>query len=194
MMLALVWATNYFRCYLYGNKFLVRTYQSALTYLQNFADLNSRLLRWSIQLSELDFTVEHRSGSKIGHVEALSRHVGAVKQGATLNEEVVLREQEKDAFCVKQTPGTYNSKREFFLDADGILYEEVEQQISAGSSTKPYAGRHATKSRPCVRRSPTLIALRYWWPGMRKSVEDFARPVTCASGEKEIENLWPHLV
>jgi len=34
----LVWATKQFRCYLYGNKFLVRTDHSALTNFQNFAD------------------------------------------------------------------------------------------------------------------------------------------------------------
>ena len=45
-------------------------------------------------LSELDFVVEHRSGPKMGHVDALSRHVGAVKYGATLSEEMVLLEQE----------------------------------------------------------------------------------------------------
>jgi hypothetical protein len=64
-MLALVWATKYFRCYLYGKKFLVRTDHSALTNLRNFAENNSRRLRWSLKLSELDFTVEHRAGSKI---------------------------------------------------------------------------------------------------------------------------------
>jgi hypothetical protein len=89
-MLALVWATKHFRCYLYENKFLVRTDHSALTYLQNFADQNSRLLWWSIKLSELDFVVEHRSGSKIGHVDALSRHIGAVKYGPALSKEIVL--------------------------------------------------------------------------------------------------------
>ena len=120
-MLALFWATKHFRCYLYGNKFLVRTDLSALTYMQNFADQNSRLLRWSIKLSELDFVVEHMSGLKIGHVDALSRHVGAMKHEALLSKEIVLREQEKDAFYMKQTPGTCNSKLEFFLDADGIL-------------------------------------------------------------------------
>jgi len=36
-MLALVWVTKYFRCYLYGKKFPVRTDHSALTYLRNFA-------------------------------------------------------------------------------------------------------------------------------------------------------------
>lgn len=68
-MLALVWATRYFRCYLYGKRFLVRTDHAALTYLQKFADHNSRLLRWSVKLSELDFVFEHRAGSKIGHVD-----------------------------------------------------------------------------------------------------------------------------
>jgi hypothetical protein len=51
-MLALVWATKYFRCNLYGKKFLVRTDHSALNYLRNVAE-NSRLLRWSLKLSEL---------------------------------------------------------------------------------------------------------------------------------------------
>jgi hypothetical protein len=65
--------------------------------------------------------VQHRPGSKIGHVDALSRHVGSVTQGNALDRENVLKEQEKDAFCIKQAPGTYNSRREF-LDDDGLLY------------------------------------------------------------------------
>ena len=39
-MLALVWATKFFRCYLHGRKFLARTDHSALTYLRNFSDQN----------------------------------------------------------------------------------------------------------------------------------------------------------
>jgi hypothetical protein len=58
-MLALVWATKQFRCYPFGKQFLVRTDHYALKYLQNFADQNSRLMRWSLKLSELDFMVEH---------------------------------------------------------------------------------------------------------------------------------------
>ena len=64
-MLALVWATKYFRCYLYGKKYLVRTDHSALTYLRNFAENKRYILRWSLKLSELDFTVEHRAGINI---------------------------------------------------------------------------------------------------------------------------------
>jgi len=64
-MLALVWAVKYFRCYLFGRKFVVRTDHSALTYLRKFADQNTRLTRWCLKLAQLDFTIEHRPGKKI---------------------------------------------------------------------------------------------------------------------------------
>jgi hypothetical protein len=100
-MLALVWATIYIRYHLYGKKFLVRTDHSALTYLRNFAENNSLLLRWRLKLSELDFTVEHKAGSKIPHVDALSRHVGTVIHEDILDRNNILRDQAKEAFCVK---------------------------------------------------------------------------------------------
>jgi hypothetical protein len=114
--------TRYFRCYLYGKRFLVRTDRAALTYLQKFADRNIRLLRWSLKLSELDFVVEHRAGSKIGHVDALSRHLGAITNPDPLTRESVQQEQRKDALCRRQNPGTYHSKSEFFLDSDDVMY------------------------------------------------------------------------
>ena len=113
-MLAFVWATKQFRCYLHCRKFVARTDHSALTYLRNFADQSSRLLRWSIKLSELDFVVEHRAGTKIAHVDALSRHDGAIVRGGTLEKEDVLLEQTKEAFCLKQSPGTYGKKMNIF--------------------------------------------------------------------------------
>ena len=61
-MLALVWATKYIRCYLYGKRFVVRADHATLAYFRNFADNNSRLIRWSLQLSGLDFIVQHRAG------------------------------------------------------------------------------------------------------------------------------------
>ena len=77
--LAVVWVTKYFRCYLYGKKILVRTDHAALKFLRNFADHIRHLMRWSLRLSEFDFVIEHVPGSKIKHLDALSRHVGLVE-------------------------------------------------------------------------------------------------------------------
>ena len=113
-ILAFVWATKQFRCYLHGRKLKVRTDHSALTYLRNFADQNRRLLRWSIKLSELDFMVDHRAGTKMAHIDALSRHFGTTVQGGTLEKEGVLREQAKDPFCQKRAQVPMTERRNYF--------------------------------------------------------------------------------
>ena len=59
-------------------------------------------MRWSLKLSEMDFAVEHRAGSKIGHADALSRHVGAVMHEDILDRNNIFREQAKYTFCTKQ--------------------------------------------------------------------------------------------
>jgi len=51
----------------------------------------------------------------------LSTHVGTVMHDI-LDRNNILREQEKDAFCVKQKPGIYSSRREFFLDYESVMY------------------------------------------------------------------------
>jgi hypothetical protein len=122
-LLALVWAIKYFRCFHYGKQFLVRTDHATLSYLRTFADDNSRLMRWSLGLSEFDFIVEHRPGVKFKHVDALSRHVATIMQDGLPSKEEILAEQRKDPFCNIRKPGTHSSKSEYFLDDDRVLYK-----------------------------------------------------------------------
>jgi hypothetical protein len=93
-----VLAAKYFRCYLYGKRFTVRKDHAAVTYLKTFSDTNAKLMPWSLKLSELDFTVEHRAGTKIPHADYLSRHVGTVMNKSKLSPEEVRGEQEKNQF------------------------------------------------------------------------------------------------
>jgi hypothetical protein len=111
-MLALVWATKHYRCYLLGRKCSVRTDHAALTYLRKFADHIARLMRWSLKLADFGYSIEHREGKKIPHVDALSRHVGAVLQ-VRLDPETVRQEQGEDKFCRSLKPGTHSSERVF---------------------------------------------------------------------------------
>jgi hypothetical protein len=198
-MLALVWATKYFRSYLYGKRFLVRTDHAALSYLQKFADHNSRLLKWSLKLSELDFFVEHRVGSKIGHVYALNRHVGAITNPHPLSRENVQQEQGKDAFCRRQNPGTYHSKSEFFLDSDDVMYRR--QQSGKHQLVVPQAliqdvirENHDPKyvAHPGIKRTYSLIALNYWWPKMTDTIQQYiSRCDTCQRRKENREMIAP---
>eukprot|EP00731_Ephydatia_muelleri_P003023 Em0001g3023a len=72
-MLALVWAIKHFRPYLYGRRFTVRTDHASLQWLQSFHEPEGQVARWLECLSEYDFEVVHRPGTKHTNADALSR-------------------------------------------------------------------------------------------------------------------------
>ena len=72
-MLALVWAIKHFRPYLYGRRFTVRTDHASLRWLQSFHEPEGQIARWLECLSEYDFEVVHRPGTKHTNADALSR-------------------------------------------------------------------------------------------------------------------------
>jgi hypothetical protein len=53
-LLAIVWATKYFRPYLYGRRFKIVSDHKPLVWIMNVKDPGSRLMRWRIQLAEYD--------------------------------------------------------------------------------------------------------------------------------------------
>ena len=81
-LLAVVWATEYFRNYIYGRYFTVISDHKALLTLLNSSPKGnktfiSRLTQWNDPLVSYDFKVEHRQGSKTKMVDYLSRFSSA---------------------------------------------------------------------------------------------------------------------
>ena len=72
-LLAIVWATKYFRPYLFGRKFKILTDHKPLQWMMNLKEPNSRLTRWRLRLSEYDFTVTYKKGKYNTNADALSR-------------------------------------------------------------------------------------------------------------------------
>ncbi|KRH93307.1 putative transposable element [Pseudoloma neurophilia] len=59
-LLAVVKAMDYFRYYLLGKEFILRTDHRALTSLHTCKNQTSRLLRCALKLQEFKFKVEYR--------------------------------------------------------------------------------------------------------------------------------------
>ena len=74
-LLGIVYAINHFRYYLFGKKFIVRTDHKALEWLlkTKTATAPSLLYRWQDILAEYDFSIEYIPGTKMAHVDGLSR-------------------------------------------------------------------------------------------------------------------------
>ena len=71
--LAIVWAVEMFRYYLFGRKFKLQTDHNPLVWLNQVKNKNRKLLRWSLTLQEYDIELEHKIGEKHVNADALSR-------------------------------------------------------------------------------------------------------------------------
>ena len=72
-LLAAVWSINYFRNYLLGRQFTVRTDHKALEHLSSFQTPSAQISRWLEVLSDFDYTIQYRTGAKHSNADGLSR-------------------------------------------------------------------------------------------------------------------------
>ena len=78
-LLAVVFSVKYFRQYLLGRHFEIRTDHAPLTWLRRTPDPVGQQARWLEILEEYDFRIEHRPGAKHGNADALSRRPCTVR-------------------------------------------------------------------------------------------------------------------
>ena len=72
-LLAVVHFTKYFKQYLLGRKFLIRTDHAALQWLRRTPDPVGQQARWLEQLAPYDFVIQHRPGIRHANADGISR-------------------------------------------------------------------------------------------------------------------------
>ena len=72
-LLAVVFFVKYYRPYLLGREFVIRTDHSALQWLKSTPEPIGQQARWLEILEEFKYSIEHRAGRKHSNADALSR-------------------------------------------------------------------------------------------------------------------------
>jgi hypothetical protein len=193
-LLALLFATQQFRCYLYGRKFTLYTDHRALKWLLNLQDPSSRLTRWAMKLSEYDFVVEHRPGTRMQHADALSRNLDMIGKDLVLSREVIREEQQGDNLCKD-----YTQREDFWTDEDGVLYHQKSKEpprLVIPTTLVPtvliYYHKLPFTAHQGVNWTVEFISETYWWETLRKDMLEFIKGCdACARRKTGYKNMAP---
>ncbi|CAB0039242.1 unnamed protein product [Trichogramma brassicae] len=191
--LAVLWAIQKFRPYVEGYRFRVITDHSSLRWLHNLRNPTGKLSRWSLELQQFDYIVEHRKGTNNVVPDALSRLYEDESDEAQVAS-IIINEKAEDSWynklltkvkadptkypCHKAIGSTlYHYRPDPFIDdvVDDqdtwklIVPKDKKQQVLSECHEEPTAGhlgRHKTYQR---------LAMRYYWPSAHRDVTKYVR-------------------
>lgn len=102
-VLAIIQALKKFRVYLLGKHLKIFTDCHAFKMTMNNRDLSTRIARWVLLLEDFDYVIEHRSGVRMAHVDALSRFpVMMIAQDSLLLKLQSAQEQVEEICAIKE--------------------------------------------------------------------------------------------
>ncbi|GFU82592.1 hypothetical protein TNCV_685681 [Trichonephila clavipes] len=184
--LAIVWATNKFRPYIFGKHFTVVTDHHSLCWLMNLKDPSGRLARWALRLQEHVFEVKYKTGKKHSDADALSRNPVEEETEtpdrflAVTTSMNLAMEQKKDQDLAKlkllsnssKTKNSDSSTVSFagrIFDPDGKLWlpvipKHLRADILRHFHDAPTAGHLG------FAKTYDRIRKRFYWPGMYRNV------------------------
>lgn len=121
-MLAILKTIERFHIYLYGLHFTIVTDCHALVHAVNKTNINPRIARWILKLQNYRFSIVHRNGKKMTHVDALSRVVCLV-DALPPEKELECRQLQDPQLKVLARDLEYENHEKFGL-IDGLIFRK----------------------------------------------------------------------
>lgn len=177
-VLAIVKALKKFRCYLLGIPFTIVTDCRAFTQTMNKKDLCVRVARWALLLEEFDYTIEHRPGRSMTHVDALSRNplptCMIINEQDTWLTARLKKAQSEDEDLKKIRDSIRQGQPTDFIERGGLLFREqdgdmhivVPKKMQNQVIQKMHEQGHFSTA-----KTESLVKANYWISDLRPKVE-----------------------
>jgi len=178
-MLAIVNAVKRFHIYLQGVHFKIVTDCNSITLTLRKKDINPRIARWALFLQNYSYEIEHRPGSKMQHVDALSRcrHI-LVLEGCTFNQTLAIR-QSTDPEIKNLIKTLEKSEHPLFEMRNGLVYRKHGDRllfyVPAGMYDQIIRTCHDDMCHIGVNRTIESIKQVYWFPKLTEHVKRYIK-------------------
>lgn len=126
-VLAVIEALRKWRVYIMGIKFKIVTDCNAFAMTMKKNDIPVRVSRWALFLQEFEYEIEHRSGTKMRHVDALSR-VSCLMMEDSLRHQIK-GAQVQDEWIKAVRKALENGPYADYFIKYGILYKNPDKEL-----------------------------------------------------------------
>lgn len=172
--LSIIYALRRFRTYLLGIKFKIITDCQALSLTINKKETNPRIARWVLEMQNYDYVLEHRPGSRMLHVDALSRQIFVVEDNSFDRNLALCQSDDPQITKIRQE--LEQSEHKLFEMRNGLVYRKHQGQILFYVPVMLEASvmykYHNEMSHVGVEKTVRNIMSSYWFPNIKTKVCD----------------------
>ncbi|XP_026471506.1 uncharacterized protein LOC113375774 [Ctenocephalides felis] len=139
-------------------------------------EINPKLLRWSLVLSNYDYELEHRAAARMQHVDALSRcHELLVIEENSFDRVVAIR-QGQDPLIRQIRDGLEREQHQLYKLRDGLVYRKFKERLlflvpslMVGEVSRLM---HEQLGHAGVERTAMTLRKQYWFSNMNQIVNE----------------------
>ena len=176
-LLAIINAIKRYRVYLQGIKFKILTDCNAIKCALNKKDIIPRIARWVLELSDYDYTIEHRSNEHMRHVDALSRVVLVIEDNTIERNLSICQQTDPEIESIRINLEEHEDP--VYELRNGLVYRKehgkslfvVPQKMEFSIIKAHHDDTGHVGSEKCYR----LINKLYWFTAMKKKIKEYVQ-------------------
>ena len=134
-----------------------------------------KIWRWAEEIKTYDYKIKHRSGSRMRHVDALSRHTVLSIEVDDITARIVKLQEEDDELNLIKRTILDNNDGEYSLRG-GVLYKFVDGvdllMVPASMEDDVIKNAHE-KGHSSVKKTQDIIEQEYYIPQLKTKVEKY---------------------